>query len=238
MFVDLHAAIDRENVDHFGIAVHGEQDAPAANAGLSDSGPVGEGSRQARIEGVIGKLYKASPNTTFQRPVDAIKNLFGLASNANSKTHKPRSRSYSARGFTRPAATSARPRPKEASASGSRGGPSSAASWRSWSHPCASFAWSSGSSSGSLWSASRVVILVPFHDNSGASWATVSVGIKGQHLRRFCSRGGWPHWRERGIHSTQDSKFSLALPWCRRYHQACANWSSSRGRTFGRARCS
>jgi len=171
VFVDLTAGINGEDVDHFGIAVHGEQNAPAANAGLSDSGPVGDGSRQARIEGVNGKLYKASPDTLFRWPVKAIKDLLGFVSD-DSKTHRPRSRWYSARGFTRPAARSARPRSSEASASGSSGGPSSsAASRRSWSHTCASVACSSGNSSTSWWSASRVVILIPFHDNFGASWA-------------------------------------------------------------------
>jgi hypothetical protein len=42
MSVDLTAGIDGEDIDHFGFAMHYEQDAPAANTGLSNSGPVGE----------------------------------------------------------------------------------------------------------------------------------------------------------------------------------------------------
>lgn len=39
----------------------------------------------------------------------------------------------------------------------------------------------------------------------------------------------------RGKHSSQDSEFSLAALRYRRCHRACANWSSSRGRSVGRS---
>src|ERR1017187_3525879 len=130
MFVNLATGINGEDTDHFGFAIHGEQDAPTTNAGLSDSEPVGERRSQTRIEGVNSKLHKASANTVFGRPVKAIKNLLGFMGDADPEIHRPRSRSYWARGFTRPAATSARPRSREASASGSSGGPSSSAASR------------------------------------------------------------------------------------------------------------
>ena len=62
MLVDLTAGGNGEDIDHFGFTVRGEQNAPAPNAGLSDSRPAGERSREARIEGVNSKLHKASPN--------------------------------------------------------------------------------------------------------------------------------------------------------------------------------
>ena len=133
MFVDLTTGINGEDIDHLRFPIHREQNAPAANAGLSDSGPLGEGRGQARIERVNSKFPKPSANTLFGRPIKAIKNLLGFVSDADSKVHRPRSRLYSARGFTRPAARSARPRSREASASAPSGGPpSSAASRRSW----------------------------------------------------------------------------------------------------------
>src|ERR1017187_5747935 len=148
MFVDLTTGIDTQGIDRFGLAIHSEEDAPAANPGFANAGPVSERRRQARIEGGIGQLHKSSPNALFRRTNQPIENLLGFVSDANAKTHSPRSRSYSARGFTRPAARSARPRSREASDSGSSGGPSaSAASRRSWIHVCASSAWSSGNSS-------------------------------------------------------------------------------------------
>src|ERR1035438_2432391 len=141
MLVDLTTRIDTQDIDRFGLAIHGEQDAPAANAGFANPGPVSERCRQARIEGVIGQLHKASPNALFGGTVQPIEDLFGFVSDANAKTHRPRSRSYSARGFTRPNRKSARPRSREARDSGSSGGPSaSAASRRSWIHACASSA--------------------------------------------------------------------------------------------------
>ena len=95
----------------------------------------------ARIEGLNGKLLKTSANTLFGRPVKAIEDLLGFVSDADPKIHRLRSRSYSARGFTRPAPRSASPRSSEASASASSGGPSSsAAPRRSWSHARASSA--------------------------------------------------------------------------------------------------
>src|ERR1035441_7315 len=78
--------------------------APAANPGFANSRPVSQRRRQARMEGVIGQLPKASPNALFRRTIQPIENLLGFVSDANAKTHRPRSRSYSARGFTRPAA--------------------------------------------------------------------------------------------------------------------------------------
>ena len=62
---------------------------------------------------------------------------------------------------------------------------------------------------------------------------TVSAGIKHPHYCRFCRR---PPGRGRGRYSTRDSIFCLAEPRWRRYHQACAKWSSSRRRSIGRAR--
>src|ERR1019366_3964106 len=145
MFVDLTTGIDTQDIDRFGFATHGEQDAPAANPGFANPRPGSERRRQARIEGVIGQLPKASPNALFRGTVQPIEDLLGFISDANAKTHRPRSRSYSARRFTRPAARSARPRSREASDSGSSGGPSaSAASRRSWIHACASSASSFG----------------------------------------------------------------------------------------------
>jgi hypothetical protein len=67
----------------------------------------------------------------------------------------------------------------------------------------------------------------------------VSAGLKERRYRRFCGRGSWaPIGGDAVCTLHKILKFSLAPPWCRRYHRACANWSSSRGRAFGRARCS
>ena len=63
--------------------------------------------------------------------------------------------------------------------------------------------------------------------------AIVSAGIKHPQDCRFCRR---PPGRGRGRYSTRDSIFCLAEPRWRRYHQACAKWSSSRRRSIGRAR--
>jgi hypothetical protein len=93
VFVDLTTGINSEDIDHSGFAVHGEQDAPATNAGLPNSGPFGKGRGQARIEGVGSKLAEPSANTLFGRPVKAIKDFFGFVRDADSKTHRPRSRS-------------------------------------------------------------------------------------------------------------------------------------------------
>ena len=92
MFVDLTTSINGEDIDHFDFPIHSEQNAPATNAELSNSGPLGEGRGEARIEGVNGKLPKASTNTLFGRPVRAIKDLLGFVRDADSKTHRPRSR--------------------------------------------------------------------------------------------------------------------------------------------------
>ncbi len=93
MFVDLTTGINSEDLDHFGFAVHGEQNAPAPNAGLPDLGPAGEWSREARIEWVNSELPEASANTLFGRPVKPIKDLLGFVRDADSKVHRPRSRS-------------------------------------------------------------------------------------------------------------------------------------------------
>ena len=87
--------------------------------------------------------------------VQTIQNLLSFVDNADLIIHRPRSRSYSARGVIRPAATSVIPRSSEASASASSGGPSSSAAWRrSSSQRRASSVCSSGSSSTRWWSAS------------------------------------------------------------------------------------
>ena len=93
MFVDLTTGISGEDIDHSGFAVHGEQDAPAPNAGLSDSRSAGEWSREARIERVNSELSEASANTLFGRPVKSIKDLLGFVRDSDSKIHRPRSRS-------------------------------------------------------------------------------------------------------------------------------------------------
>jgi hypothetical protein len=73
----------------------------------------------------------------------------------------------------------------------------------------------------------------------GLYWGLVSAGLKERRYRRFCGRGSWaPTGGDAVCTLHKILKFSLAPPWCRRYHRACANWSSSRGRAFGRARCS
>jgi hypothetical protein len=74
----LATGINGEDIDRFGFAMHCEQDAPAADAGLSNSGPIGERRGQARIEGVNRKLRKASPNTLFSRPVKNDRGTFRL----------------------------------------------------------------------------------------------------------------------------------------------------------------
>ena len=61
----------------------------------------------------------------------------------------------------------------------------------------------------------------------------LNAGIKHPQDCRFCRR---PPGRGRGRYSTRDSIFCLAEPRWRRYHQACAKWSSSRRRSIGRAR--
>ena len=68
MSVDLTTSIDREDTDRFGFAIRSEEDAPTANAGLSDSGPIGEGRGQARIEGVDSKLNEAGPKHAVPSP--------------------------------------------------------------------------------------------------------------------------------------------------------------------------
>src|ERR1035441_7626054 len=92
MFVDLATGIDTHDTDRFGLAIHSEQDAPAANPGFANSRPVSERRRQARIEGVIGQLHKASPNALFGGTVQPIEDLLGFVSDAHAKTHRPRSR--------------------------------------------------------------------------------------------------------------------------------------------------
>jgi hypothetical protein len=69
MPIDLTACIDCEDVDHLSIAIHSEQNTPAANPGLADSGPVGERGGQPRIERVVCKLHKASAETLLRRAV-------------------------------------------------------------------------------------------------------------------------------------------------------------------------
>ena len=93
MFVDLTTGINGEDIDHFDFPIHSEQNAPATDAGLSNSGPLGEGRGEARIERVNGKLPKTSANALFGRPVQAIKGLFGFVRDADSKIHRLRSRS-------------------------------------------------------------------------------------------------------------------------------------------------
>ena len=93
MFVDLTTGINGEDVDHFGLPIHSEQNAPATNAGLANSGPLSEGRGKAGIEGVNSELAEPSANTPFGRPVKAIKDLFSFVRDADAKTHRPRSRS-------------------------------------------------------------------------------------------------------------------------------------------------
>ena len=80
MFVDLTTSVNSEDINHFGFAVHGEQDSPAAHTRLSNAGPVGELRRQSRIEWINSKLHKASADTLFTRPVKAIEKLLGFMS--------------------------------------------------------------------------------------------------------------------------------------------------------------
>jgi hypothetical protein len=49
-----------KDIDHLRFPIHREQNAPAANAGFSNSGPLGEGRGQARIERVNSKLPEPS----------------------------------------------------------------------------------------------------------------------------------------------------------------------------------
>ena len=93
MFVDLAAGINGEDINHFGLPIHSEQNAPATNAGLANSGPLGKRRGEARIEWVNSKLPEPSANALFGRPVKAIKNLLGFVSDAYSEIHRPRSRS-------------------------------------------------------------------------------------------------------------------------------------------------
>jgi hypothetical protein len=93
VFVDLTTGIDGEDIDQLGISIHGEQYAPATDAGLSNSGPLGEWRGEAWIEWASGKLPKASANTPFGPPIKAIEDLFGFVRDTDPKTHRPRSRS-------------------------------------------------------------------------------------------------------------------------------------------------
>ncbi len=72
MFVDLTTGINSEDIDHSSFAVHGEQDAPAPDTGLSDFSSVGERGRKSRIEWVNSELHEACANTLFGRPVKSI----------------------------------------------------------------------------------------------------------------------------------------------------------------------
>ena len=71
MFVNLTTGVNREDIDHFSFAIYGEKDAPAADARLPDSVPVGERCRQTRIERVRCKMHQTATNTLFGRPVEA-----------------------------------------------------------------------------------------------------------------------------------------------------------------------
>jgi hypothetical protein len=93
VFVDPASGINGEDIDHFGFPIHSEQNAPASDAGLSNSGPLGKGRGEARIKWVNSELPEASANTLFGRPVKSIKDLLGFRRDADSKIHRPRSRS-------------------------------------------------------------------------------------------------------------------------------------------------
>src|SRR5664280_3405731 len=92
MFVDLATGIDTQDIDRFGFAIHGEQDAPAANPGFANSGPVSERRRQARIEGVISQLHKASPNPYSACFWDRVRVMRGLGARSATFCHYNRRR--------------------------------------------------------------------------------------------------------------------------------------------------
>jgi hypothetical protein len=60
-------------------------------------------------------------DSSLRGTIQAVENLLGLVGEADAIVHRPRSRWYSSRDFTRPAATSASPRSIDASASASSG---------------------------------------------------------------------------------------------------------------------
>jgi hypothetical protein len=56
MLVNLTAGIDGQDGNHFGFAINGKDDAPAAHTSLPQTGKFGQWSAEARIEGIFGQL--------------------------------------------------------------------------------------------------------------------------------------------------------------------------------------
>ncbi len=59
-------------MDSLGVAVHGEQDAPAAHAGLADTGALGERGRETRVERVMRELADACSDPPLRGPVETV----------------------------------------------------------------------------------------------------------------------------------------------------------------------
>jgi len=93
VFVDLSSGVQGEYVDDLGVAVHSEQDAPPAHAGLANTGTLGERSRKTRIERVMRELADSCPDPAFRGPVETIQQPLRFVSDTDAIYHKPRSRS-------------------------------------------------------------------------------------------------------------------------------------------------
>jgi hypothetical protein len=91
--VDLARQENRET-NSLRLLCRSGDEAVDTQAGGSNPAPCRPRSRESpRIEWVNSKLPKASANALFGGPVKAIKDLFGFVRDADSKIHRPRSRS-------------------------------------------------------------------------------------------------------------------------------------------------
>ena len=67
MPVNLTPSIDGEDVNHFGVAIHREENSPTAHAGFPDGGPFHKRCGQARIEWILRQLYETVADATLGR---------------------------------------------------------------------------------------------------------------------------------------------------------------------------
>jgi len=91
--VDLSSGVQGEYVNDLGVAVRSEQDAPAAHAGLADTGALGERGRETRIERVMRELADSCSDPALRWPVETVEQPLRFVGDTNAIYHRPRSRS-------------------------------------------------------------------------------------------------------------------------------------------------
>ena len=80
-------------MDNLGVTVHSEEDAPAAHAGLADTGALGERGRETRIKRIMRELTDACSDPALRGPIKTVEQPLRFVGDTDAICHKPRSRS-------------------------------------------------------------------------------------------------------------------------------------------------